>query len=121
MLGITGIVLPILPTTPFLLLTLYAYAKGSPTFKARFEQSYLYKRFLAHYIENQGMTKRAKIKLMIFVDTMLLITFITLESWFLRTLIIVLVIIKHWFFITKVKTLPPQEKTMPNNALPTKQ
>lgn len=47
-LGIAGIVLPVLPTTPFLLLTAACFAKGSD----RFYQWLINHRWFGSYIEN---------------------------------------------------------------------
>lgn len=104
-LGVLGIILPVLPTTPFLLLTAYLYAKGSPRFYLWFTQTKLYDKHLRTFAETRSMTKGQKWRLMIFVDTMLLISFLLVESTAVRILIVVLVIIKYVYFFTQVKTI----------------
>ena len=58
--GVVGIVLPLLPTTPFLLLAAVCYARSSH----RLHRALLTNRFLGSYISNyiggRGMTRRAK-------------------------------------------------------------
>ncbi len=58
--GVLGIVLPLLPTTPFLLLAAICYARSSQ----RLHHALLTNRFLGNYISNylegKGMTRRAK-------------------------------------------------------------
>jgi len=60
-LGIAGIVLPVLPTTPFLLLTAACFAKGS----TRFYSWLMNHRWFGPYIENyrsgRGMPMRTKL------------------------------------------------------------
>ncbi|MFW5838579.1 MAG: YbaN family protein [Bacillota bacterium] len=104
-LGVLGIILPVLPTTPFLLLTAYLYAKGSPRFYLWFTQTKLYDKHLRSFAETRSMTRGQKWRLMIFVDTMLVISFLLIESTAVKILIIVLVIIKYIYFFTQVKTI----------------
>ena len=106
-LGIIGIVFPILPTTPFLLLTLYFYARGSNRFHDWFISTKLYKNHLETFAREQSMTRKDKWKLLLFVDAMLLMPFLILGWPWLRVLIIALVAIKYWYFFTKVKTVTP--------------
>ncbi len=58
--GVIGIVVPLLPTTPFLLLAAICYARSSQ----RLHRALLTNRFLGSYISNyiagRGMTRRAK-------------------------------------------------------------
>ena len=109
-LGSIGVILPLLPTTPMLLLTVYFYSKGSERFHRWFLSTRLYDRYLRNYHEQQGMTKKGKIKLMFIVDTMLLVSFITMNVLVLRALIIMLILVKYWYFIKRVKTLPEPQK-----------
>ena len=104
-LGILGIFLPVLPTTPFLLLTLYFYTKGSTKFKLWFEETSIYKNHLKSFIETKSMTRKRKWILLIFVDAIIIMTCFMIESWFLRTLLIVLLIVKHIYFHTQIKTI----------------
>ncbi len=111
-LGIIGIVLPLLPTTPMLLLTAYFYSKGSKRFHEWFIATWLYKRYLKNYAETRAMTKKGKIKLMLLVDVMLLIPFITIPIVPIRILIVVLVITKYLYFYTQVGTIPQQKQNV---------
>ena len=50
--GAVGVVLPVLPTTPFLLVASFAFTKGSDRFRMWFLSTKLYKRQV-HDIKNQ--------------------------------------------------------------------
>jgi uncharacterized membrane protein YbaN (DUF454 family) len=69
-LGIIGIILPVLPTTPFLLLSAACYARGSE----RFYNWLLNNRILGPYIRNYREGKGMPIKTKIFTITTLWIT-----------------------------------------------
>ena len=103
--GILGIILPILPTTPFLLLTAYCYAKGSTRFHQWFTNTKLYKKHLESFVKNKSMTRRQKWTLMIVVDVMLMITFFLIDNLVIKILIIVLILLKHLYFHTQVKMI----------------
>ncbi len=109
-LGIIGIVMPLLPTTPMLLLTAYFYSKGSKRFHRWFIATWLYRRYLKNFSENRAMTRGGKMRLMLLVDVMLLIPFITIDILTIRILIIALAVTKYLYFYTHVKTIP-NEKT----------
>ena len=104
-LGTLGIFLPILPTTPFLLLIAYFFAKGSKKFHLWFTQTKLYKNHLESFIVNRSMTRKQKWRLMIFVDSILLISFIMVDHLFARIFLVLILIIKHIYFHTQVKII----------------
>ena len=105
LIGIFGIVLPILPTTPFLLLTLYFYTKGSKRFHDWFVDTNIYHRNLKDFVTHRAMTRKQKWTLMVFVDTMLLFPFIILESNVWKWMILLLIALKYLYFFTQVKTI----------------
>ena len=59
-LGVIGIFLPILPTTPFLLLTLYSFAKGSSRLEQWFLGTKLYQKHLKSFNERRALTEKSK-------------------------------------------------------------
>ena len=58
--GILGIFLPLLPTTPFLLLAAACYAKSSEKFYNRLLNSKVPGNFIRNYREGKGISKKAK-------------------------------------------------------------
>jgi uncharacterized protein len=98
LLGILGIILPGLPTTPFLLITIIAYSKGSKRFYTWFIQTRYYKKYLQSIHERNSMTRKHKKILMLWSDLVVLISFIMVNHAILRVMLIGLVIIKYWYF-----------------------
>lgn len=105
-LGVIGVILPVLPTTPFLLLTAYCYAKSSKRFHQWFISTSLYQNHLESFIDNREMTMKTKVRLLIFASTMLLIAMYFMDSLHLRIFIIALIIFKYYYFIFRIKTIP---------------
>ncbi len=101
--GIIGIFLPILPTTPFVILALYMYSKSSKKIHNKLQNSKLYKKHFKSIVETKEMTFKEKWTLMIVVDTMLLITAVVINQIHLQVLILILVIFKHYYFKKFIK------------------
>jgi Ala-tRNA(Pro) deacylase len=63
-LGIAGIFLPVLPTTPFLLLAAACYARGSKRLHRWLMENRVFGRYIKDYIERRGVSLRVKIVLL---------------------------------------------------------
>ncbi|MFX1392396.1 MAG: YbaN family protein [Promethearchaeota archaeon] len=87
-LGIIGIVLPILPTTPFLLLAAACFARSSE----RFYNWLINNRILGAYIRNYREGKGMPIKLKLFTLSLLWITMLTTIFIFVQILWIRLIL-----------------------------
>ncbi|NCA95980.1 MAG: DUF454 domain-containing protein [Methanomicrobia archaeon] len=104
-LGTLGIFLPILPTTPFLLATAYFFARGSTRFHIWFTSTKLYQLHLQDFVEHRTMSKTKKWTLLLSVSTMMLLTFIFVDNLYVRIFIILVEIIKYWYFQTRAVTI----------------
>jgi uncharacterized membrane protein YbaN (DUF454 family) len=60
-LGIIGVVVPILPTTPFLLLAAACYMRSSERFYRWLTNNRVFGAYVRNYIEGRGMPVRIKI------------------------------------------------------------
>ena len=103
--GIVGIVLPILPTTPFLLVASVCFAKGSDKFHKWFINSNIYKNNLENFIKNREMPLKTKIFLMLLSSTMIIISIFIVDIVYLKIMLICIDIFKYYYFIFKIKTI----------------
>ena len=63
-LGIAGVFIPLLPTTPFLILAAACYARGSKKLHAWILQNRLFGKYLRDYLAGRGMPLRVKLVLL---------------------------------------------------------
>ena len=103
-LGIIGVILPILPTIPFVLLAAFCFAKSSERLDGWFKNTKLYR-------ENNiksGMTKQAKVRIMCLVTLLMSIGFIMmgLKDIVVGNIVLLIVWIFHMAYLTfGVKTV----------------
>jgi uncharacterized membrane protein YbaN (DUF454 family) len=108
-LGVAGIVLPVLPATPFLLGASFCFMKGS----ARLYKWIMANRFFGPRIERirgAGLTKKEKISIYLFACALIIPVIILTSSLHLRIFLILLLVIKAIVF-SRMRTAPSGSKT----------
>lgn len=105
-LGLIGAILPILPTTPFLLLAAYCFARSSKRFHNALIASSFYKKHLESFVEERAMCLSTKVKLLSFASTMLLLAMYFIDNIYLRFFLFLLILFKYYYFIFRIKTIP---------------
>lgn len=73
--GMVGVVLPILPTTPTILVAAFCFARSSTRLNSWFKGTKVYKQVLEGYVTKRSMTLRAKLTILIPVTVLLAIGF----------------------------------------------
>ncbi|WP_346726693.1 YbaN family protein [Bacillus suaedaesalsae] len=104
-LGMIGIVLPLLPTTPLLLLASFFFVKGSSKFEKWFKGTNVYKNHLEEFVKNRAMTRKQKLTILLFADFMIAIPFFLTDSNLVKVFLLLIVVYKYYYFITKIKTI----------------
>ena len=104
-LGTAGIFLPVLPTTPFYLLAAICFAKSSKRFHRWFTGTGLYKKHLENFVNERSMTLKTKLAILIPATIMLVLAAYFVDILIMRIVIAVLILIKYWYFIFKIKTI----------------
>jgi len=108
-LGIIGIFVPVLPTTPFLLLAAYCFSRSSEKFHKWLLTNKLTGRYISNYVEGRGIALRDKIITLIFLWLMIVYAvFFATESLIFRAILIVIAIAVSIHILIK-KTFKPRD------------
>lgn len=109
-LGTIGIVLPIMPTVPFYLLTAFCFANSSERLHDWFIHTTVYKKYIGSYFRRRGMTKKAKCLLIGTVTAIMVPGFILMDKVPVGRAIMLVVWMGHIFYFGfKVQTITQQE------------
>lgn len=108
--GAVGVFLPIVPTTPFLILASFCFAKGSDRFDRWLKSTKLYKNYAEDFVKDRSMTMKRKLKILLMADFMIAFPFVILNNLYIRFGLLVLVSIKYYYFIFVIKTKESDHK-----------
>lgn len=104
-LGTVGVFIPILPTVPFYMLTLFCFAKSSQRLYDWFVGTSLYKKHLESFAHGQGMTRKSKMTIMGTVTLVMAIGFFCMKRVPVGRAILAVVWIAHvLYFVFGIKT-----------------
>lgn len=103
-LGIIGIILPVLPATPFLILAAVLFARGSQKFHRWFLETGLYKKYVEPAMGKKAMDKTSKIKAMISLFIIFTVSFIIVPVWFVKAIIFCVAMFHFYYFGFRIKT-----------------
>lgn len=73
-LGSIGIVVPVLPTTPFLLLALACFSISSPKLARSIEKNRIFGSYISHWRTHQGIPLKIKVRAIMFLWITLVIS-----------------------------------------------
>lgn len=106
-LGSVGVILPILPTTPFLLVAAFCFAKSSRRLNNWFRQTALYRNNLETLTRGQGMTLASKRRVMLTVSVIMGIAFVAMRRSAIGRICLAVVWVAHIIaFCFVIKTCP---------------
>ncbi|MAX98690.1 MAG: hypothetical protein CMI08_05690 [Oceanospirillaceae bacterium] len=87
-LGVAGIFLPVLPTTPFLLLAAACFVRTSPRFYRWLVEHPKLGRYVIYYLDGKGMPLKAKVYTLILMwSTMMLTAFVLTDRLTIKILL----------------------------------
>ena len=116
-LGCVGIVLPILPTVPFFLLTVFCFANSSQKLHDCFIGTQMYKKHLESFVQKKGMTVRTKATILTSVTALMAVGFVLMlrKGIIVPCVILAVVWVCHLvYFLFGVKTIPAAETAQEN-------
>ena len=109
-LGSIGILLPILPTVPFYLATVFCFAKSSKRLHDWFIGTGLYKRHLESFVQKKSMSMRSKLSIVGTVTVIMAAGLFMLRNVPAGRICLAVVWVCHlYYFFFRVKTLRPEE------------
>ena len=105
--GAVAAVVPLLPSFPFLLLAAICFARSSEKISQWFTGTQLYKNNVESYLKGEGMTRKAKIRVMIMVTLLMTIGFVMMGEILAGQIVLILIWVFHiLYFLFRVKTIP---------------
>lgn len=110
-LGAVGAVVPMLPAFPFLMLAAFCFARSSEKLHNWFINTKLYKDNLEDFVAGRGMTRKAKVRIMVTVTLLMSIGFIMMHAVPVGRIVLACVWAFHiLYFIFGIKTIPADNK-----------
>lgn len=98
--GVIGVVLPVLPTTPFLLLSLYCYARSSKPFENWLRTTKMYQFYVGDYAETKTIARKRKKQIIWQIYILMALSIVFAPLWWVKIgLFCLTVFITYYLFV----------------------
>jgi uncharacterized membrane protein YbaN (DUF454 family) len=102
LLGLLGIILPLLPTTPFFILALSCFARSSPYFHQKLLTTPYIGETLQDWEKHKKIDKKRKLQIYLIVLSSFLISILILRESLLLQLLLILIMSVLLFFLHRI-------------------
>lgn len=107
--GAVGVVIPLLPTTPFLLLAAALFGAGSKKFHRWLVETDLYKNYIGGTVGKKGMTKARKIKMLLILTCFFCAGIFFSPGVYIKVIIAVILCGHLYYFLFRIPTAEENE------------
>ncbi|MCR5845652.1 MAG: YbaN family protein [bacterium] len=115
-LGFAGIFLPVLPTTPFMLLAAFLFARSSPRLSVWIKSTRAWKAYGQPFKERGGISKRKKAHILGVSYVVLAISAFLVQRWYVWVILIAVAVFLAWLMLIHIKTV--EEDDLPSGVAP---
>lgn len=110
-LGLIGVVLPLMPTTPFMILAAFLFASGSPRMHAWLIGHPRFGPPIRRFQEDRAITRRNKtVAIVVLWASILTTAFLFVPLWWVQVML-VLVAVGVTTYLLSLGTAPPEDET----------
>lgn len=99
-----GVVIPGIPTTPFLLLAVFCFARSSKRFEDWLKGTKLYKNYAADFVNERTMTKKQKTRILLISNAMMLFAIIIVPPIWVKIVIFLALLTQLYVFLFRIPT-----------------
>lgn len=110
--GAAAAFLPLLPSFPFLLLSVVLISKGSPRITKWIVSTKLYQNNVVAIRDRKAMTRSGKIKLIATLTIVFGTSFALVPLWYVRVLLGLLWVLHVSYFLFRIKTISKAEPSI---------
>lgn len=109
-LGVLGVFVPLLPATPFFLLTVWCFSKSSEKFSRWFKNTKFHRDYIESFRPGNPVLLRKKIEILVSILIALSFSFYFTENVYLRLLLVSVFVGNLLYFTFFVKTKKPEKR-----------
>jgi len=119
-LGLIGIPVPVLPTTPFILLSAFLFAQSSERYHTWLKTTKVYKAYVLSYKERGGITLKRKLQIIGITYVFMGLSGFLVQKVYVWIILVVCAACQFYALMLRIPTIPEldEEPSPPAESLP---